>query len=134
MPSDGDAAAVMDRFSKVTTHDFSDKISIKATYYAYYFSWLYSNFSESKSKQALECSIWKTTRLFFLVQLAENNQTSKNIFEIMKTIADFDILLHTCSFEVQIWMQLRSREITEDIFRKLYQKHLLTDKMSRNNF
>lgn len=78
-------------FFESHTHDFSDEISIKATYYAYYFSWLYSNFSESKSKQALECSIWKTTRLFFLVQLAENNQTNENLFVIVKTILDFNI-------------------------------------------
>lgn len=33
----------------------------------------------------------RTTRLFFLVQLAENNQTNKNHFVIVKTIVDFKI-------------------------------------------
>lgn len=31
-------------------------------------------------------------------------------------------------------MQLRSREITEDVFRKLYQKHLLTDENVEEQF
>lgn len=78
----------------------------------------------------------KTTRLFFLVKLAENNQTNRNLFVISKPIVDFkNISLHTCSFEARIWMQSRSRKVTGDIFRKLYQKtHFNLLNMSRNNF
>lgn len=102
MPSDGDAAAVVDRFSKVTQkHDFSDKISIEATYYAYYFSWLYSNFSESKTKQALECpSEEKKLHVYFFLNQTENNLTKTSFCNYENNRVDFNILLHTCSFEV----------------------------------
>lgn len=124
MPSDGDAAAVVDRFSKVThKHDFSDKISIEATYYAYYFSWLYSNFSESKTKQALECSIWRKKNYTFIFSWIKQKTTLlKHLFVIMKTIELISIF---CCILVllKFWMQLRSGELTE-IFRKLYQNTL----------
>lgn len=79
------------------SHNFSDQIfSIKATYYAYYFSWLYTSFPESESKQALECSIWNKNTFIYVPPLETDcKKLSEN------KMVHFDIWLHTCSFDLQ---------------------------------